>query len=141
VLEVNGRHNGRRIILPIVVLGAENPADLTFVDALALVDTGATVSGIGPRIITTLGLESHQKRRLVSATEIRMVDYFLFRLGLFANAGAPESTPPLLPYIFNDIDGFSWGQAGDFDVILGMDILRRCDFLIDRAGNWSLGFG
>ncbi len=141
MLAVKGRHDGRRIIVPIAVLAAENPSDLTYVDALALVDTGATVSGIGPRIVAELGLESHQKRRLVSATEIRMVDYFLFRLGLFTGTFGEIPTNPTLPYIFNDIDGFSWDQAGDFDVILGMDVLRKCDFAIDRAGNWSLAFG
>ncbi|MEQ1549182.1 MAG: hypothetical protein ABL918_11140 [Chakrabartia sp.] len=140
-MAVNGRHNGRRIVLPVAILGAENPADLTHVRALALLDTGATVSGIGPRIIHELGLESHQKRRLVSATEIRFVDYYLFRIGLFAEQGDVSAQESSIPYIFGESDGFSWGREGDFEVILGMDILKQCEFSSDRSGQWALLFG
>lgn len=135
---VNGRHNGRRIVLPVAVLSAQNPTDLTLVRASALLDTGATVSGIGPRLISELGLLSHQKRRLISATNISFVDYYLFRIGLFENEGGQTNG---LPYIFDGLDGFGWGHEGDFEVILGMDVLGRCDFSVSKSGNWQLNFG
>lgn len=30
---------------------------------------------------------------------------------------------------------------GGFYVILGMDVLRQCDFSVDRTGRWQLSFG
>jgi hypothetical protein len=132
---IEGVSDGRQIILSIAVLGSDNPTDLTFINASALLDTGATVSGIGPRIISELGLESHGKRPLGSATEIRMVNYFMFRLGIFSQPEQP------LPYIFRELEGFGWPEPKSFDVILGMDVLKQCDFSMDRKGSWSLAFG
>jgi hypothetical protein len=99
---------------------ADPPSDFTHVAAVALVDTGSTVSGIGPRLIAELGLESHQKRRLKSATEERFVPYFLFRLGLW-----PDGDRSALPFIFDGLDGFGRSRSSDFEVILGMDVLGR----------------
>jgi hypothetical protein len=131
---VEGRHNGRQLILDVAVLASDNPADLTFVEGCALLNTGSTVCGIGPRIIAELGLKSHGKRPLSSATELRMVEYYYFRLGLFANPGE-------LPFVFAELDGFGWPEAKPFDLILGMDVLRQCDFRMDRTGGWELRFG
>lgn len=136
---LSGRHDGRRILIPVAVLRSDNPADLTFVHGTALLDTGATSSGIGSRIVEELKLESYAKRRLVVATEDRMVDYFLFRLGLFAPddpAGAIR-----LPYVFAETDGFAIRASKDFDVLLGMDVLRQCDLNLRRSGTWTLQFG
>lgn len=132
---VKGKHDGRQLILSVAVLGSDNPTDLTFVKARALLDTGSTVSGLGPEIISQLGLKSYGKRPLGSATELRLVNYFFFRIGLF---GVQESE---LPYVFADLDGFGWPEPKSFDVILGMDVLSKCDLQIDRGGSWSLAFG
>lgn len=123
--------------MPVAILSAVNPTNLTLVRANALLDTGATVSGIGPRIISELGLVSHQKRRLVSATQISFVDYYLFRIGLFSDDANLATN---LPYIFDKIDGFGWGREGDFEVLLGMDVLSRCDLSVSRSGTWQLNF-
>lgn len=133
---LSGRHDGRRILIPVAVLRSDDPADLTFVQGTALLDTGATSSGIGPRIVRELGLRSYAKRPLVVATEERLVDYFLFRLGFFA-----KGDQPTLPYIFAETDGFQIRAAGSFDVLLGMDVLKQCDLLLDRSGRWQLDFG
>ena len=111
--------------------------------ATALLDTGATVSGIGPRVIAGLGLKSYAKNRLGSATEERFVDCYLFRLGLFSTeqVALEQLGPGDLPFIFGDLDGFSWSRIADFDVILGMDVLSRCDLDISRAGRCTLTFG
>ena len=70
------------------------------------------------------------------------MDYYLFRLGFDLGDQADANGPPLpLPYVFAEIDGFSWGRAADFDVILGMDILRQCDLDIRRDGRRRLAFG
>lgn len=141
--ELSWRTRGNRILVDIVVLRGGNPHDLTSLPGVALLDTGATVSGVGPRMISGLGLESFGKNRLKSATDEVFVPYYLFRLGLYGNDSEPEPVggAPCLPYVFDDLEGFSWSRAAEFDIILGMDILRQCDLTVDRSGQCSLRFG
>lgn len=134
--QIEGRHDGRRVIANLVVLRAENQTDLRFVPAVALVDTGATSSGIGPRIVKELNLRSYGKQPLISATEIRQVAYYIFRLGIPPH----DANGPDFPYVIDECLGFSWDMHRDFDVILGMDILAKCRFTVE-PGRWSLTFG
>jgi hypothetical protein len=134
---LEGRHDGRKILLPVAILKSDDPADLTHVRATALLDTGATTSAITPGIIDSLGLEPFEKRHLTVATEDRLVDYFVFRIGLF-DRNVPEAT---LPWVFGETRGFGMRATPGFDVILGMDVLRQCDFRLDRTGRWELTFG
>jgi hypothetical protein len=137
----SGHHDGRKIILPLAILGSDNIADLTFISATGLLDTGASCSAIGPRNISELGLIPYEKRNLIVATEDRLVDYFLFRVGLFDSSGDDGGSRAQLPYVFPDIDGFGMRPSSYFDVILGMDVLRHCELHIDRIGHWRLSFG
>lgn len=140
--ELSWTSSGNRILLDVLVFKPGSPSDLTGLDARALLDTGATVSGISPRIVAELGLQSHTKKRLKSATEERFVDYFLFRIGWNINPEIESiGQPASFPFIFDELDGFGWGLAGDFDVILGMDVLRQCDFQLQRGGRCRLTFG
>jgi Aspartyl protease len=133
---LKGQSDGRQILLNVAILGSRNPTDLTFFECVALLDTGATSSGIGPRVIRELGLRSHEKKLLSVATEMRMVEYFLFRVGLFPVGG--DGVRSSLPFVFAEIDGFSWVAAKTFDVILGMDVLSQCAFTLSRTGAWTL---
>ncbi len=126
--------------MPIAVLASENPSDLTYIPASALLDTGATSSGIGPQVIQKLGLMSYEKRPLSVATELRMVDYFLFRVGFLDLELQDNNNPTQIPFVFAETDGFGWSEPRSFEVILGMDVLKQCDFHLDRNGNWKLIF-
>ncbi|WP_164847376.1 retropepsin-like aspartic protease [Sphingobium algorifonticola] len=119
------------------IFGADNPADLTHVTATALVDTGATVSAIDQRIAEELRLESHGKRPLQSAHGLGHAERFIFRIGLFPDNSAANA----LPFIFEETYGFSLKSSEHFAALIGMDVLRQCDFSIDRAGNCCLVFG
>ena len=127
-------------MLEVAVLGPV-VFDLTHIRAQALVDTGATTSGIGARIINELALTSYGKRFLKSATDEGPVSYYLFRIGLFESIGSEPADAVQLPHIFPGLDGFSWSRHADFDVILGMDVLRHCDFSMTRDGRCVLSFG
>jgi gag-polyprotein putative aspartyl protease len=131
---LKGRHDGRKILLPVAILRSDNPTDLTHVRGTALLDTGATTSALSPQIIEQLNLQTFEKRPLIVATEDRLVDYYLFRIGFFI-----EGNP--LPYVFAETDGFGMRTSNSFDVILGMDVLRQCDLNIGRSGSWELTFG
>ena len=47
----------------------------------------------------------------------------------------------MFPYIFEDVIGFELSETFQFDALLGMDVLRYCDFAIFRTGMCSLQFG
>lgn len=141
--ELKIRVRGSRYLLPVAILKPSTPSDLTTFIATALLDTGATVSGIGPRVIAALGLESYGKNRLRSATDEAFVDYYLFRIGLFTTQQMTDAPggDASLPFIVDEVDGFSWGRHADFDVILGMDILGKCDVTLSRNSMCSIIFG
>lgn len=137
---IKGEHRGRTITLPVVVLKSDNPQDLTHFMATALLDTGASSSGLAPNIINSLGLRSIGKNNLVVATELRPVDYYIFRIGLF-EVKPDDSQSNKLPFIFAETTGFKINSQHNFDMILGMDVLSQCDFQMYRTGNWKLSFG
>lgn len=116
---------------------------MTSFAATALLDTGATASGIGPSVVRALQLKSHMKKRLLSATEEVFADYFVFRIGFHTTDQLSRIGDNLTewPYVFQEVEGFSWRRASDFDVIIGMDILSQCDLAFDRNGTCRLQFG
>lgn len=117
--------------------------ELDHVAATALIDTGATVSGVGARVIQQLGLQSYGKSRLKSATEEVFVPYYLFRIGLFTTEQieSADMSAVVLPYVFEESNGFGWMHDAGFDVILGMDVLRQCDLSLSRDGVCQIRFG
>jgi len=134
--KLEGRHDGRRIIIPIQILVPAPEHDLTATAANALLDTGATNSGITPIIIEKLGLQSIGKRPLGSARAEEQVPRYLFRVGLEMTASERR-----FPFIFDAIDGFELRNSVHFDALIGMDILRQCNFEMRHDGGWSLAFG
>lgn len=139
--ELSFRHDGRRVLLEIAVLKPGGWEDFRWVTATALLDTGATVSGLGAPLIRKLGLVSYGKRVLKSARDEAPVPYFIFRLGLFPDVHSPAPDGLRVPFVFSELDGFGWMRDADFDAILGMDVLRQCDLRMDRDGTGSLSFG
>lgn len=141
--ELSFQRGKRRILFPVRVLAASNAADMTSFAATALLDTGATASGIGPSVIDALTMRSHMKKRLLSATEEVFADYFLFRVGFHTTDQLSRIQDSLSewPYVFEEVEGFSWRRATDFDMIIGMDILSQCDLSFRRDGTCRLQFG
>jgi hypothetical protein len=140
---IDWSHDGRRVLLPVLILKPE-PTDVTHVEAVALLDTGANVSGIVRRIALELGLRSAGKRPLISARGEIQVERYLFRVGL---AVTQDKDVPAFPYIFEETLGFELGELSPFgdgrsiDAVLGMDVLRQCDFEMRRDSTCTLRFG
>lgn len=121
------------------ILQSANPLDLTHERAMALLDTGATKSAISPAIIRKLGLQSYTKKALIVATEQRLVDFYTFRIGVFPHdSHSPEG--PVFPYILAETEGFGMHDKGDFDAIIGMDVIKHCDLALYRSGRWQIKF-
>ena len=64
---------------------------------------------------------------------------YLFRIGL-AGSTAPNA-PPAFPFLFDDVVGFELRDNFHLDMLLGMDVLCRCDFSMDRYGVCRLAAG
>ncbi len=137
MIRIEGEHGGRRVFLPVAVLRADNPMDITHKTYTGLLDTGATSSWISPRVVADLELFEIAKERVSFAMDEQVASIFLFRLGLFPASGQANE----LPFVFAETRGFQLRQRDDFDVILGMDVLSVTDFRMDRNFNWSLSFG
>ena len=134
---IEWRHDGQRILLPVLILRPSPTTDLTSCEANALLDTGATTSGISTTIARRLGLPTLGKRPLMSAQGLGFAQRFMFRIAIPNPAG--ESGP--MPFVFEEVMGFELVDGTSFEAILGMDILRQCDFAIGRDGTCSLRFG
>lgn len=134
---IEGRHDGRRILLPVAVLASRDPFDLTHFVYQGLLDTGATSSWITPKVISDLSLRELGKETVSVATEERTASVYLFRIGLFGEKSVETS----IPFVFPDITGFQLSQHQGFDVLIGMDVIRQCHLIVSRSGDWSLAFG
>lgn len=69
-----------------------------------------------------------------------MMPYYFFRLGFLGyrdSRGVTETHA--FPYVMSECDGFGWPMARHFDVIVGMDVLRQCRFVVDHE-RWSIAF-
>ena len=119
---------------------ADNPSDLSFHGVTALIDTGATSSGLMPNVVEALNLHPVGKRLVKAAHGEAMLDTFVFRIGLFPGESDSPGQPSF-PYIFDAVMGLSFGPSEHFDAIIGMDILGQCDFSVARNRSCRLAFG
>jgi hypothetical protein len=137
MLHLECSNDRRRITLPIIMLRAEPIHDLDGYRGMALLDTGATTSGITPRVVDALGLLSFGKRPIGSAQGDGQADRYLFRVGLHPTSEVSTG----FPFVFDAVMGFGLNDSFRLDALLGMDILSQCDFRMDRAGRAILSFG
>jgi hypothetical protein len=112
---------------------------LTGTDAIALIDTGSTTSGITPKLAASLGLRGRGKKPIGTAQGEGQAERYMFRVGLCAPTAQNE--PPAFPYVFDDVNGFELTATFQFDALLGMDILNQCSFSMRPNGTCRLEFG
>lgn len=133
---IDWRHDGRRIVLPILILRPDPSRDLSGFQAEALIDTGSTTSGITPRVAEFLDLPKRGKRPLGSAQGEGQAERYLFRIALPLAGEIPN-----LPFVFDDVSGFELASSFVLDALVGMDILRQCGFSINPQRRCVLQFG
>ena len=131
--------DSRRILLPVLVLPPFPVTDLAGIRGRALLDTGSTVSGISTTVAEELGLVGLGKRPLTSAQGQGQVERYAFRIGL--DPQSPSETTPAFPFVFEEVVGIELTNAFEFEALIGMDILRQCDFNMNRDGHCRLTFG
>ncbi len=112
--------------------------DLSGYAGIALLDTGATTSGITPRVAQSLNLAPHGKRPIGSAQGEGQAERYLFRIGMMPDIDA--NSPPQFPFVFDDLVGFELTNTFQFDALIGMDVLSPCDLRMTRSRICTLIF-
>jgi hypothetical protein len=129
----------RRILLPVLVLAPYPVTELTGIQAKALIDTGSSVSGVAERVAQALDLGRLGKRPLTSAQGEGQVERYAFRIGF--SPDRPSDAPPTFPFVFDEVIGIELTNSFEFEALIGMDLLRHCDFTMTRDGRCTLRFG
>ncbi len=135
---IDWRRDKRRILLPVLILAPFPITHLTGVDAVALIDTGSSISGLSSKLAGDLQLSRLGKRPLKSAQGEGQVERFAFRVGFRPDR---VDDAPAFPFIFEEVIGIELTDAFEFNALLGMDILGQCDFSMTRDGRCHLDFG
>jgi len=135
---VSWRHNGRQPLFEVILLPPAPTSNLTGVTGIALLDTGSTSSGITRRIADSLGLIGRGKRPIASAHSESQVEHYWFRVAIQPNN---VDSAPAFPFVFEEVVGFELRNAFQFQILIGMDILRQCDLHMTRDAQCVLQFG
>ena len=109
----------------------------------ALIDTGASCTCISPKVISDNKLVPHTKITMISASGNQDVNAYMFHVSIpLLNVGSvpPSGQVGGQIHTFNDpLQGMELvNPTGRFDVLLGMDILKRCSFKVEFNGTFSL---
>lgn len=120
-------------------MGSPGEADFDRETYVALIDTGATRTCITQRVISRLSLEAKTKLLVASATsapERRRA--YGYSLGLFCSDEHDEAkTLYVIPHEFVA----PWfADNGNFDVLVGMDILSQGRLVFESNGSFSFTF-
>jgi hypothetical protein len=135
MLRIEWRRDPKRILLPCIIVAPFPSAELTGIAAVALIDTGSSVSGISQGLAERMMLRGLGKRPLKSAQGEGQTQRYAFRIGLQTDR---ESG---FPFVFDEVIGIELTNAFEFSALIGMDILGQCNFASRRDGQCALEFG
>lgn len=122
--EIRWRHDRSRLIVEAAVLAPiGEPNETTVVGVRALLDTGATLSGITPAVAKALNLPSLGKKPVQTAGGLIQTDRYAFRLGFYD--GTDQSTARYPHVLEKEVYGIGLAPSGSFEVIIGMDVIGR----------------
>lgn len=108
----------------------------------ALLDTGATKTGIRPDFVAALGLAKRDRAPVHTANGTRLADLYLARLGFWPAEPSDDlaaTAASQLPYVI-DREFLIQSLLPDFphEMLLGMDVLGMCEFHISSRGTAEL---
>jgi hypothetical protein len=136
---IEWRHDGRRLVIPVIIYPPLTGSTLEGIEGHALLDTGSTTTGVTGRVADRLGLRGIGKRLMATVGGETLIERYIFRIGL--NGHGIENDAPTFPYIFEEVVGFELLDSFAFDALLGMDILRQCELLMTPGDRCRVTFG
>lgn len=134
--EVEWRHEGQRLVIPVAILPssvATNASQIEIVEGL--IDTGATGTGLRPDVAERLSLRGRGRRRILTANGDILVPEYRLRIGFFPGAynGPAEAQSSVFPVVLDfGILAHALRPIFPYALLIGMDVLHRCDLTILR---------
>jgi hypothetical protein len=116
---------GRPLLCYGAILPPSGPVPKSFVPCWTLIDTGATITSLSKRHVAVLNMQPIRKSPIRGVGGTKLHDVFQFRIAFPPQNWAilPRENPAALIVREEPIQGCDFEGAGDFDIILGMDII------------------
>jgi hypothetical protein len=147
-----GQHNGKQLFLLVVILPENAPvAPASPIGVPALIDTGATTSGIASTLAAQLQMQPIGLVSIQGVGGVQQHNSYLFKVAFpFAlTPPLPPGHPPPQPgqmaaqlFVSDTIIQGCEFHAGNapFQVILGMDVLSTGSLVVQGNGTFSFSF-
>jgi hypothetical protein len=148
-----GQHNKSQLFPDVAVIpaaslatliqpaaGQQPPSIQTF---RALIDTGAQGTCITATVAKAIGLIPLGKKSVIGVSGVQSHNYYLFNVGfLIGGPVGPNKTMAGQIHLFaTPIQGVELAIAGgNFDVLLGMDIIGSGSLAVEGSGTFSFSF-
>lgn len=134
--EIRWRHPGQRLILPVAVLPSLAAPNAHAMDVVeALVDTGATGTGLRPDVAERLGIPGRGRRRVLTANGDILVAEYRVRLGFYPGIfdGPAEAPAATMPHVLElGLLVHALRDQFTYPLLIGMDVLSHCDLELRR---------
>jgi len=156
---VNGRHDGRTAITPVAIIDIskreqQKKSNKELLEGVnpyrALIDTGATSTMLSNKVISDLGLIPVGPAKFHGIHSVKIGVVYLFRVAFYGDVAGKDllatrsiKTDKEVHKIYicpTDIEGGEIDEQPNFDVLLGMDVLRTGNLRIDKSGDFSFSF-
>ncbi len=103
---------------------------------MALVDTGASCTCLSPKIVSDLALNPIGKQTVAGVHGRQAVNQYQFHVGILFGQGAPAPTGTVNVQVVPILaTGVEFAPSGNFDVLLGRDILCQGAFSMTFDGH------
>jgi hypothetical protein len=149
-----GQHNGSQLFCPVVIVPPNlAAAPTTPAAAHALIDTGATTTGITTPLAAQLNLQPIGIMPIHGVGGVQHHNSHLFMVGfpfaLPVGAALPPGYPPpqqgqvpaAIFYLQKVIQGCAFhGANAPFQVLLGMDVISTGSLVVQGNGTFSFSF-
>ncbi|MCY4047591.1 MAG: retropepsin-like aspartic protease [Candidatus Dadabacteria bacterium] len=134
----SGLISPRKQILIDVLLGRPSVAPNHKSSYVALVDTGATITCISPKVIKNLKLTPVGKNPIQAATQKTNTN--LYHVSFHIPIAQAQGKNLKIHFHSNsNMQVAEIIQPPDYDVLLGMDVLETCSLFI-ASGRFTLGY-
>lgn len=137
--QIDWRHNRRQLFLPVAVMpSAHAPNAMHSVTVKALIDTGATRSGLHKDLVDQLALPKRDRAPVQTANGTMIVDLHQVRLGFWQTTldhDLHSISSTTMPFILDRLFLIhALGADFSHQMLIGMDVIGMCDLTIRSDG-------
>ena len=133
---------------PQMLSGASNPLPISMSGSsqaprfyTALIDTGATLTCISPKVVHEVGLQPTGKSLMTGSTGSSPVNTYQFGVGFMINPVQTPTGQVTGTLEIKIVDGMEFAvQGAAFDVLLGRDIICAGSFSLSFDGHMLLAW-